>query len=133
MLHYHWVLDTWVYPDEEQRLLLALLLLFAAYTGSRPCSLVDAAVKKVDKVTGSDTEEANPYSDIDEINDGYENAYSNNSEDDEDQFSFAGVDTNELKSILYQDVTILAVRVGDRIVLAMFIIIIYRKGEDRKP
>ena len=57
----------------------------------------------------------------------------NNSEDDEDKFSFTGVDTNELKSILYQDVTILAVRVGDRIVLAMFITIIHGKGEDRKP
>ncbi|KAF2174473.1 hypothetical protein K469DRAFT_648257, partial [Zopfia rhizophila CBS 207.26] len=43
VLHHHWVLDTWVYPDEEQRLLLALLFLFAAYTGSRPCSLVDAS------------------------------------------------------------------------------------------
>ncbi|KAF2726763.1 hypothetical protein EJ04DRAFT_557793 [Polyplosphaeria fusca] len=46
LLHHHWVLDSSVYPDEEQRLLLALLLLFAAYTGSRPCSLVDASVKK---------------------------------------------------------------------------------------
>ena len=124
------MLDTWVYPDEEQRLLLALLLLFAAYTGSRPCSLVDAAVKKVDKVIGSDTEEANPYNDIDELNDGYESAYSNNSKDNENEFSFASMDTNELKSILYQNVTILAVRVGDRTVLAMFITIIHGKGED---
>ena len=57
----------------------------------------------------------------------------NNSEDNEDKFSFTGIDTNELKSILYQDVTILAVRVEDRIILAMFITIIYGKGEDRKP
>jgi len=41
-------------------------------------------VKKVDKVIGSDIEEANSYSDIDEINDGYENAYLNNSEDNKD-------------------------------------------------
>ena len=72
VLHYHWVFDTWVYPDKEQRLLLALLLLFAAYTGSRPCSLVDAAVKKVDKVIWSNTEEANPCNDIDELDNGYE-------------------------------------------------------------
>ena len=114
-------------------MLLALLLLFAGYTGSRPCSLVDAAVKKVDKVIGSDTEEANPYNDINKIDDRYKSAYLDNSEDNKDKFSFIGVDMNELKSILYQDVTILAVRVGDCIVLAMFITIIHGKGEDQKP
>jgi hypothetical protein len=130
VLYYYWVLNTWVYPNEEQRLLLALLLLFAAYIGARLCSLVNVAVKKVDKVIESDIEEANPYNDTDELDDGYESAYLNNGEDDEDESSCAGVDTNELKLILYQDVTILAVRVGDCIVLAMFIIIIHGKGED---
>jgi len=46
--------------------------------------LVDIAIKKVDKVIGSDIEEVNLYSDIDEINNGYKNAYLNNSEDDKD-------------------------------------------------
>jgi len=103
------VLNTWVYPNKEQRLLLALLLLFAAYTGSRPCSLVNTAVKKVNKVIGSDTEEANPYNNINEIDNGYKSAYLNNSKNNKDNFSFIGVDTNELKLILYQDVTILIV------------------------
>ena len=88
------MLDTWVYPNKKQQLLLALLLLFAAYIGSRPCSLVDAAVKKVNKVIKSNTEETNPY---------------NNSKTNKDEFSFASIDTNKLKSILYQDVIILAV------------------------
>jgi len=41
-------------------------------------------MKKVNKVIGSDIEEANPYSDINEINNRYKNAYLNNSEDNED-------------------------------------------------
>jgi len=114
-------------------LLLTLLLLFAAYTGAWLYSLVNIAVKKVNKVIESDIEEANPYNDINELNNRYESAYLNNGEDDKDKSSYAGVDINELKLILYQDIIILIVRVRDCIVLAMFIIIIYRKGEDRKP
>jgi Protein of unknown function (DUF3435) len=40
VLHHHWVLDTSVFPDERQRLQLALLLLFSAYTATRPGALV---------------------------------------------------------------------------------------------
>jgi len=58
-------------------------------------------VKKVNKIIGSDIEEANPYNDIDEINNGYESAYLNNSKDNKDKFFFVGVDTNKFKSILY--------------------------------
>ena len=130
MLYYYWVFDTWVYSNEKQWLLFALLLLFAVYTGSWPCLLVDMTVKKVDKVIGSNAEEANFYNNINQIDNGYESTYLNNGEDDEDKISFIGMDMNELKSILYQDVIILAVRVGNCIVLAMFITIIYGKGED---
>jgi hypothetical protein len=42
LFHYNMVLDTAVFSHEEQRILLKLLLLFAAYTGARPVSLVDA-------------------------------------------------------------------------------------------
>ena len=76
-------------------------MLFAAYTGARPYSLVNAAVKKVNKVIESDTEEANPYNNINELDDGYESAYLNNGKYYKDEFSYAGVDTNELKLILY--------------------------------
>ena len=82
-------------------MLLTLLLLFTAYIGARLCSLVNAAVKKVDKVIESNTEEANPYNDTNELDDGYESAHLNNNEDDKDESSYAGVDTNELKLILY--------------------------------
>lgn len=39
-LHHHWFLDTETFPDERQRVQLAALLLTAAYTASRPGSLV---------------------------------------------------------------------------------------------
>ncbi len=69
--------------------------------GSWLCSLVNAAVKKVDKVIGSDIEKANPYNGIDEINNRYKSVYLNNSKDNKDEFSFIGVDINKLKLILY--------------------------------
>ena len=64
-------------------------------------SLVNIAIKKVNKVIGSNIEEANPYNNIDKINNRYKSMYLNNSKDNEDKFSFTGVDTNELKLILY--------------------------------
>jgi hypothetical protein len=133
VLHYHWALDTWVYPNEEQRLLLALLFLFAAYTGSRPCSLVDAAVKKLDKRTQKTAEDG-----IVSL-EGSADEYDSKSEcsdepiDEEGGLPFADADMEELKSVLYKHVTILAVKVKDRTVLAMFITVIHTKGEDRKP
>ena len=98
--------------------------------GSQLYLLVDIAMKKVNKVIGSNIEEANPYNDIDELDNGYESIYLNNSKGNEDKFSFASVDTNKLKSILYQNIIILIVQVRDRIVLAIFITIIHRKGEN---
>lgn len=41
VLHHHWALDTTPYPDERQRLQLALLILLTSYTASRPGALVD--------------------------------------------------------------------------------------------
>ena len=63
--------------------------------------LVNIAIKKVNKVIESNTEEANPYNDINELNDGYESAYLNNDKDNKDESFYTGVDTNKLKLILY--------------------------------
>ena len=82
-------------------MLLTLLLLFTAYTGAWLYLLVNIAIKKVNKVIESDIEETNPNNNINELNNRYESAYLNNGEDDKDESSYAGVDTNELKSILY--------------------------------
>ena len=40
VLHHHWAIDTTSYPDERQRLQLALLILLTSYTASRPGALV---------------------------------------------------------------------------------------------
>jgi hypothetical protein len=82
-------------------LLLALLLLFTTYIGARLYLLVNVAIKKVNKVIKSDIEEANPYNNTNKLNDGYESAHLNNDKDNKDESSYAGIDTNELKLILY--------------------------------
>ncbi|KAF2174706.1 hypothetical protein K469DRAFT_685751 [Zopfia rhizophila CBS 207.26] len=131
LLYHHWVLDTGAYPDEEQRLLLALLFLFAAYTGCRPCSLVDASVKKSDEgARNAAKDEAIRFCDSGE-DDENDSEYDEEPEFDEDGLPF--VDIEELKSVLYEHVTIMAVKVQDRMVPVMFITIIHTKGEDRKP
>jgi len=50
---------------------------------------------------GSDIEEANPYNNINEINNRYESVYLNNGKNNKDKISFTGVDINKLKLILY--------------------------------
>ena len=64
-------------------------------------SLVNIVIKKVNKVIGSDIEEANPYNNINKINNRYKSTYLNNSKDNEDKFSFRGIDINELKLMLH--------------------------------
>jgi hypothetical protein len=49
VLLYHWAKDTSVFPNERQRLQLATILLFAAYTSSRPAELVDAEASDAEK------------------------------------------------------------------------------------
>jgi len=73
-------------------------------------------------------EEGQPHDYIDE-DDEDESKYWDDSGDDADEFSFADADMEELKSVLYKHVTILAVKVGDRSGLAMFITLIHTKGE----
>ena len=63
--------------------------------------LVNAAIKKVNKVIESDIEEANPYNNINELNNRYKSTYLNNGEDNKDKFFYVGVDINKLKLILY--------------------------------
>lgn len=131
LLHYHWVLCTNVYLEEEQRLLLALLFLFAAYTGCRPVSLVDASVKKSDEgTTNTSKGEAIRFCDSSE-DDENDSEYDEEPTFGEDGLPF--VDEEEMKSVLYEHVTIIAVKVQDRMVPVMFVTIIHTKGEDRKP
>jgi hypothetical protein len=122
------VLDTSVFPDEEQRILLHLLLLFAAYTGARPVSLVDASVKAPNE------------SSSDEFTDPAIRFYDSGEEDEEDDTSTKESgssedvpDSEQLKSILYEHVTIAVVRSQGCVKLAMYVTLVHTKGEDRKP
>lgn len=137
LLYYHWVLCKYVYKEEEQRLLLALLFLFAAYTGCRPVSLLDTSVKGSESESDPDESAKNTakgktvrYYDSSEDSE-TDSGYEEEPDFDEDGPPF--VDTEELKSVLYEHVTIMAVKVQDRMVPVMFVTIIHTKGEDRKP
>jgi hypothetical protein len=128
LLHYNMVLDTAVLPNEEQRILLNLLLLFAAYTGARPVSLVDASVKDPDESTH------------DEVRDPAIRFYDSSEEEEDDDTSTKESGSSEdvpepeqLKSVLFEHVTIMAVRAQGRMRLAMWVTLIHTKGEDRKP
>ena len=71
-------------------------MLFVAYIGSWPYSLVNAAIKKVNKVIECDIEEADPYSGIGGNDDRSRRMCDNNSEDDsEDDNEDDSQDDNE--------------------------------------
>ena len=42
MLHYHWKFDTEIFTFERERVQLATVLLFLAYTGARPGAIVES-------------------------------------------------------------------------------------------
>lgn len=59
VLHHHWVHNTSIFPDERQRIQLALLIQLQAYTATRPRVLVYKPLSKAhiqDHYYGSETE-----------------------------------------------------------------------------
>jgi hypothetical protein len=46
LLHHHWGLDVSVFPDERQRLQVALGSVIQAYTATKPAALVYSATNK---------------------------------------------------------------------------------------
>ena len=86
----------------------ALILLFLAYTGSRPAELVDARRKRT------------PDSDI----------------DDDDALSDVESTPRRCNAICYEDISLIVVRNpihGERDMLAMEVTMAHHKGVDRKP
>jgi hypothetical protein len=49
VLLYYWAKDTSIFPNKRLRLQLATILLFTAYTSSRPAELVDAEASDAEK------------------------------------------------------------------------------------
>ena len=123
VLVYHWAKDQSVFPNERQRVQLATILLFAAYTSSRPAELVDAQVSEKSKKNENNWKwrsEDDPWND------------SSNTD-----FADGVRDTRRRsKAICYEDVCLMVLRNPDndgRPVVAMEVTLSHHKGVDRKP
>ena len=120
LLSYLWASDDFVMPDEEQRVQFATILLFAAFTGSRPAELVDASLSAKDKKKIKDAfwRKTTPW-------------------DNPDDSDYDGPEVNFLdraKSLCWDDVELRIVALDDgRMVLAMWIAFTHHEGVDRKP
>lgn len=112
VLHHHWVLDTSVFPDERQRLQLALLVLIQAYTATRPAALVHSATDKQK---------------LREHYIGWEN--------DVTADDLIDLDIEEIKTICYEDVNLFIIPnpEGERDVLVAEVTLKYTKGWQKKP
>ncbi|EXU95174.1 DUF3435 domain protein [Metarhizium robertsii] len=113
--HHHWVHDTSVFPDERQRIQLALLILLQAYTATRPQVL---AYKKLSQKA---------------INDHY---FGNEDEDMESEEHAGKWDPKEddFKTITYGDVKLVLLKSaeGGRDILAMEVTLRFTKGWERR-
>ncbi|KJK84922.1 hypothetical protein H633G_11257 [Metarhizium anisopliae BRIP 53284] len=113
--HHHWVHDTSVFPDERQRIQLALLILLQAYTATRPRVF---AYKKLNRKA---------------INDHY---FSIDDEDTESEDYTEEWDPKEddFKTITYGDVKLILIKNPEegRDLPAMEVTLRYTKGWERR-
>lgn len=132
-LVYHWSRDQSIFPTEDDRLDLPLMMLFQAYTGCRPAELVDGT-KKVgnSNLFLSNTNSSNANSvDADLIADNTVITPQTNS---------LGINANKLpkrphKALCYEDICLWIVKDpnGGRDILAMEVFLRHHKGENNKP
>jgi hypothetical protein len=113
VLHHLWVLDTSVFPDERQRLQLALLILLSAYTATRPAALV---YKVTDQIKQRE----------------HYLGWENDEDYDNDKME---LDWEDIKTLCYEDVTLLMLPnpEGKRDLLAMEVTLKYTKGWKKRP
>lgn len=113
--HHHWVHDTSVFPDERQRIQLALLILLQAYTATRPRVF---SYKKLNKNAISD----HYFGSEDE---------STKVEDSADKWD---PKEDDFKTITYGDVKLLLLKNpdGGRDLPAMEVTLRYTKGWERR-
>ncbi|KAI9810031.1 MAG: hypothetical protein M1827_006729 [Pycnora praestabilis] len=126
VLTHHWAKDKSVFPNERQRVQLPMILLFAAYTASRPGELVDAMLSQENKRR------------IKEMNQQWKEPWDNPENSDYDEI---GADrgkekeTERSKAVCYEDIRLMLLRnptPGERHVLAMEITLAHHKGVDRR-
>ena len=118
VLIYHCAKDTSVFPNERQRVQLSLILLFAAYTSSRPAELVDAEPSEKDKARVKDLNWNTP----------------DDSDHNEDEDG-ATTEAKRSKAICYEDIRLMVLRnpdKGGRPVVAMEVTLSHHKGVNRK-
>ena len=95
--------------------------------------LVNISVKKLDNsVRNTIEDKATSPSNSSYKDNKYNSKYYNKLEYNKDSLPFTYIDIEELKLILYKYIIILIVKVKDYLVLAIFLIVIYIKREDRK-
>jgi hypothetical protein len=123
-LTHHWTWDTSKFRTGQQQLDLALIILFAAYTGARPGELVDGRKRRKDK--------GSPRVDLpaswDDLNHLH---YDNDDEDDE-----GSNDGRRTKALCYEDISMILLRNPRNLrqnVLAMEVRLANHKGCDNKP
>lgn len=107
-------------PDEEQRVQLATILLFAAYTGARPAEYVDASLSNRDKekIKNASWRKMTPWD--------------NPNDSDYDDLEFDELE--RVKSLCWEDVELRLVSIGEGPpVLAMWVSHTRHKGVDRNP
>ncbi|KAF2471333.1 uncharacterized protein BDR25DRAFT_223650 [Lindgomyces ingoldianus] len=112
VLHHHWVLDDSVFPDERQRLQLALLLLLSAYTATRPAALVYAMINKRKR-----------------------REHYIGWEEDQSDCGDMDLDLEDIKTLCYEDVKLLMLPnpEGKRDILVMEVTLRYTKGHKKRP
>lgn len=88
VLHHYWVLDALVFPDERQRSQLAPLLLFSAYTATRPAALV---YKKTDRDKQRE----------------YYLGWEDKDPEDLDNSNRMDLDIEDIRMLCYEDVTLM--------------------------
>lgn len=114
VLHHHWIHDTSVFPDERQRIQLALLIQLQAYTATRPRVL---AYKKLNKRA---------------INDHY---FGDEDEDSQPKYAEEwDSKEDDFKTICYRDVKLILLKNpdGGRDLPAMEVTLRYTKGWERR-
>jgi hypothetical protein len=126
-LTHHWSKDISQFPDERQRVQLAVIMLFAAFTASRPGELVDGSRKRGRRKAANQRAKTEggiqlPWNDIDN--------------DDFDEITNTEPDGYRPKALCYEDVSVVLLpnpKDGTRNVLAMEIRLANHKGSDNKP
>ncbi|KAI9709018.1 MAG: hypothetical protein M1828_002552 [Chrysothrix sp. TS-e1954] len=135
VLQHHWILDDSTFDDERQRVQLAFLLLLAAYTGQRPCSILETTRKRGPVPLVKSGNDYHDDSEDDRI-EHEDKACAEMGQDCDDDEVQAPTIENLPRGILYRHVRIRVLPrrfAGQRNPLVMEVTIVHTKGEERTP